>query len=154
MHHFFTKALATLLLAALPWTAFAQQSATRDDAIRFVRKAIDQLRQQGQEKALQDFNSPQGGYIDRELYIIVLDMDGVLLADPLHPKMVNKSLFDLRDVHGKYFVREELKLAREKGRGWVDFHWLNPVSKKMEPRSSYIERWGDLVVVTGVFHQR
>ncbi|SFV11509.1 cache domain-containing protein [Pseudoduganella namucuonensis] len=153
MQRYFVKLLATLLLGALPWTAFAQQPASRDDAIQFVKKAVAHLRQQGKDKALQDFNNPQGAFVDRELYIIVLDMTGVLLADPLHPKLINKPLFDLRDVNGKYFVREELKLAKEKGKGWVDFQWLNPVSKNMEPRSSYIEKVDDLIVLTGVFQK-
>lgn len=154
MQGHFIKLLAALLLCALPWAASAQQPATRDEAVQFVKKAAAHLRQHGRDKALRDFNAPQGAFIDRELYIIVLDMNGVLLADPLHPKMVNKPLADLRDVNGKYFVREELALARDKGKGWVDFQWLNPVSKNMEARSSYIERADDLIVLTGVFHQR
>lgn len=154
MQRYLIKLLAAMLLAALPWTAFAQQAASREEAVLFVKKAVAHLRQQGKEQALRDFNNPQGQFIDRELYIIVLDMNGALLADPLHPKMVGKALFDLRDVNGKYFVRDELKLAKEKGKGWVDFQWLNPVSKAMEPRSSYIEKADDLIVLTGVFQQR
>ncbi|CAN7417199.1 cache domain-containing protein [Pseudoduganella sp. LjRoot289] len=154
MQRYLIKLLAAMLLAALPWTAYAQQPASRDEAVLFVKKAIIHLRQQGKDQALRDFNNPQGPFLDRELYIIVLDMNGALLADPLHPKMVGKPLVDLRDVNGKYFVREELKLAKEKGRGWVDFQWLNPLSKAMEPRSSYIEKADDLIVLTGVFQQR
>lgn len=147
--------MITLMLCALPFAAHtAPQRAGRDDAVQFVRKAVAHIQSQGKDKALQDFNNAHGPFVERELYIVVLDMAGVLLADGRNPKLVNKSLIEVRDVNGKYFVKEELKLAREKGKGWVDFHWVNPVSGNMEARSSYFERVDDYIVLTGVYQQR
>ncbi|MES2262652.1 MAG: cache domain-containing protein [Pseudomonadota bacterium] len=144
-----------MLTGMLPLAVFgAPQQATRDDAIRFVGKAVAHIRQHGKERALQDFNNAHGPFVERELYIVVLDMNGTLLADGLNPKLVNKSLRDVRDINGKYFVREELKLAIEKGKGWVDFHWPNPASGALETRSSYFERVDDYIVLTGVYQQR
>jgi len=146
--------LGVLLAVSAPPRAGAQERpASRDEAVTFVKKAGAWLRQHGKEQALQDFNNPQGPFVERELYIVVLDLKGTLLADGSNPRLVNKSLIDLRDVNGKYFVRDELALAKEKGKGWVDFQWLNPLSKKMELRSSYFERVEDLIVLTGVYRQ-
>ncbi|RFP09278.1 histidine kinase [Duganella sp. BJB488] len=153
------KIVGLCLGALLAATALSPASAqdrlsTRDEAVSFVRKAAAYLRQQGREQALRDFNNPKGPFVERELYIVVLDLGGTLLADGSNPRLVNKSLIDLRDVNGKYFVREELKMARDTGKGWVDFQWLNPVSKTMEARSSYFERVDDYIVLTGVYQQR
>jgi cytochrome c len=147
--------MSTLLAAvALPPASAQAPQATRDEAVTFVKKAAAYLRQHGKDQALNDFNKPSGPFVERELYIVVLDLGGTLLADGSNPRLVNKSLIDLRDVNGKYFVRDELALAKEQGKGWVDFQWLNPVSKQMEARSSYFERVEDYIILTGVYRQR
>ena len=79
-------------------------------------------------------------------------MNGVLLADGNKPKLVGKALLDVKDINGKAFVREELEIARSKGAGWVDFVWFNPTTKAMAPRSSYFEKVGELIVLTGVYN--
>ena len=33
----------------------------------------------------------------------------------------------------------------------MDFEWVNPVSKKMEPRSVYLERLDDYFILSGVY---
>lgn len=139
-----------LLLAAL-WQAPAM-AASKDEAVGFVQKAVAYLKQQGREAALAEFNKPQGQFVNGELYVVVLDMNGVLLADGGNPKLVGKALLELKDVNGKAFVREEIELAKKKGSGWVDFTWLNPVTKSMASRSSYFERVGDVIVLTGVYN--
>jgi signal transduction histidine kinase len=30
--------------------------------------------------------------------------------------------------------------AASKGEGWIDYEWVNPASKKVEPKSTYVER--------------
>ena len=132
----------------------AGEHASKDDAVAFVKKAVAYFKQNGKDKALDEFNNPKGQFIDGELYIVVLDMDGVMLADGTKPKLVGKSLLDIKDVNGKQFVREEVDLAKSKGKGWVDFEWVNPVTKAMEHRSSYFERVDDLIVLTGVYNRR
>lgn len=152
---FFNYVIAILVAVLFHGAALAAAPhASRNDAVAFVKKAIAYLKQNGKDKALQDFNIPNGPFIDGELYIVVLDMKGVLLADGTKPRLVGKSLLDIKDVNGKPFVREEVDLARSKGQGWVDFEWVNPVTKTMEQRSTYFERVGDLIVLTGVYHQR
>lgn len=144
--------LAALLAAlSLPGGAMA---AGREEAQQFVAKAVAYLKQHGKDKALDAFSDPSGQFVAGELYIVVLDMDGVLLADGAKPRLKGTALRDIKDVNGKYFVREEVAMAKSAGKGWVDFEWLNPVSKKMEPRSTYLEKVDDLIVLTGVYRQR
>lgn len=147
--------IAILVAALFHGTVFAAgQHASRDDAVAFVKKAIAYLKQNGKDKALQEFNLPKGQFIDGELYIVVIDMNGMLLADGTKPRLVGKSLLDIKDVNGKPFVREEVDLAKSKGKGWIDFEWVNPVTKAMEQRSTYFERVDNLIVLTGVYNQR
>jgi signal transduction histidine kinase len=48
-------------------------------------------------------------------------------------------------------IQEMVKVAKEKGSGWVDFKWPNPVTKAVEAKSGYVERAGDLLVGSGVY---
>ena len=129
----------------------ADPRASKDEAVAFVKKAVDFIKQNGKEKAFAEFSKPKGQFVDRELYIAVLDMNGVMLAHGANPKLIGKSLLEIKDVHGKAFVREQVEVAKTKGSGWVDFEWVNPVSQKMEPRSTYLERSGDYFVLSGVY---
>lgn len=142
------------LLAAILLHGGGAAAASRDDAQQFVAKAVAYLKQHGRDKALDAFNDPAGAFVAGEMYIVVLDMHGVLLADSSKPKLKGMALRDIRDVNGKHFVRDEIALAKSKGRGWVEFQWLNPVSKKMEPRSTYLELAGNVIVLTGIYHAR
>src|SRR5438309_220261 len=106
----FLKLAITVLLAALlhPAAVAADEHASREDAVIFVKKAIAYIKQNGREKAMAEFNNANGQFIERELYIVALDMNGVMLADGTKPKLVGKNLLDIKDVNGKYFVREEI----------------------------------------------
>ena len=149
--HILKLVFAFLALAMSFGAPAAEPRASKDEAVAMVKKAIDYLRQNGKEKAFADFNAPQGKFVDRELYIVVLDMNGTVLAHGTNPKLIGKSLMDIKDMHGKAFVREQVEVAKTKGSGWVDFHWNNPVSQKMEPRSVFLERVGDYIVLSGVY---
>jgi signal transduction histidine kinase len=146
--------IAALLAFPFHAAVAADEHATRDEAVAFVKKAIAYIKQNGKEKAIAEFGNPQGQFIDRELYIVVLDMNGVVLASGANAKLVGKALLDIKDVNGKQFVREEIDVAKNKGKGWVDFEWVNPVNKKIEPRSVYLERVDDYYVLSGVYRQR
>jgi cytochrome c len=151
----FLRLFVVILFGAmLNSNAIAAGEQTRDDAITFVNKATDYIKQNGKDKALAEFNNPQGQFVDRELYIVALDMNGVVLASGANPKLAGKPLLDIKDQNGKAFVREQVDLAKSKGKGWVEFVWVNPVTKKMEPRSVYLERIGDYFILSGVFNAK
>jgi cytochrome c len=149
--YIFKLILALLSMVASVGLMAAEQQATRDEAVALVKKAVSYIKQNGKEKALAEFNRPQGQFVDRELYIAALDLNGMMLAHGANARLVGKSLLDIKDVNGKAFVRTEIEVAKTKGSGWVDFEWVNPVNQKMEPRSAYLERVDDYFVLSGVY---
>ena len=44
-----------------------------------------------------------------------------------------------------------IALAKGPGSGWVDYKWPNPITDKIEDKSSYIEKMGDYFVGVGVY---
>ena len=143
-----------VLLAAglLASSAHAQQPASREEAVAIVKRAAAYLKANGRQSALDEFNNPKGQFIDRELYIVVLDFDGLSLANGKNQKMVGKRLLELRDQHGRSFAKDAIEVAKSTGQGWLaPFEFVNPVTHKMESKTVYVERAGDLVVLSGVY---
>ncbi|MES2261379.1 MAG: cache domain-containing protein [Pseudomonadota bacterium] len=146
------RALAALLFACcMGQAAAAANVGTADEAVAMVKKAIAYLNANGKDKAFAEFNNPNGQFKDRDLYIAVLDANGMTLAHGGNAKLIGKQMIDLKDVDDKFFIKSFLDVARTKGSGWVDYKWPNPVSKVMEKKSTYVERAGDLVFICGIY---
>ncbi|MNR23206.1 Methyl-accepting chemotaxis protein 4 [compost metagenome] len=65
--------------------------------------------------------------------------------------MIGKDLIDIRDGDGKYYMRERIEIIKTKGKGWQDYKFLDPLTKKIEPKSMYIEKFDDLIVGCGIY---
>ncbi len=133
---------SVLLVSALPARAASARAA--EDATALVKKAVAFYKANGKEKALAEFNNPKGQFVDKELYIFAIDMSGTTLANGSNAKMVGKNTLELKDADGKPFIKQFIELAKTKGSGWVDYMWSNPDSKRMDAKSSYIEKVDDI----------
>jgi signal transduction histidine kinase len=149
--YLFKFILAVLVMSAGFSATAADQQASKEEAVALVKKAVGYVRKNGKDKALAEFSRPQGQFVDRELYVAALDLNGVMLAHGANPKLIGKTLLDIKDVNGKAFVQEQIELAKTQGSGWVEFEWVNPVSQKMEHRYTYLERIDDYFVLSGVY---
>ena len=129
----------------------AGDKGSANEAVALVKKAVDYMKANGKEKALAEFNNPKGQFIDRDLYIFVFDMNGKTLAHGTNPKLLDKNLIELKDADGKYFMNEFIEVANTKGKGWIDYKWTNPVTKALEPKSTYIEKAGDVMIGCGIY---
>ena len=76
---------------------------------------------------------------------------GIVMAHPINPSIVGKNLLDVPDASGKVYRREIIELAAKKGKGWVDYMYKNPVSGRIEPKTTYILRVGDVVLEAGIY---
>ncbi|HYD60128.1 MAG TPA: cache domain-containing protein [Noviherbaspirillum sp.] len=137
---------AAIMTLAAP--AFADDAA---DATAMVKKAVGYVKEQGRDKALAEFNNPSGMFKKGDLYIFVTDLQGKMLAHGANPKLVGKDLIDLKDSDGKLFVKEYIDLAKSKGSGWSDYKWVNPTTKAIELKSTYVEKVDDMVVGCGIY---
>lgn len=144
--------LAVLLSACLLLPAVVQAAEpTEKDAIAMVDKAIAFAKAQGKDKLIAEVNAKNPDFIQGELYIVVYALDGVRLAHPTNPKLIGKSAADIADVDGKEYGKEMIALANGKGKGWVDYKFKNPVSQKVEQKSSYAVKGGDFFVIAGIY---
>ncbi|WP_035064400.1 cache domain-containing protein [Nitratidesulfovibrio termitidis] len=151
MKYALRAALALLLVAALCPLASAQSKGSKDEAVAMVKKAVTYLKANGRDKAFAEISNPQGMFVDRDLYVVVYDMQGKCLAHGANAKQVGKNLMELRDPDGKYFVKERVELGKTKASFWQDYKFANPQTKLIEPKSMYMERVDDLLVGCGAY---
>ena len=93
----------------------------------------------------------QGRFVFREVYVFVLDANGVELVNPLFPALEGRNLIALQDAEGKEVIRDELLLALRNGSGWTAALWPDPRSGKPSRKISYVSRVttpeGEILVV-------
>src|SRR6516164_7777188 len=113
---------AALALYAFDAAADATR-ATEAEAQAMVKKAIQHYDKVGKDKAMADFSQSPGPFVDRDLYVVVDEMDGTVLAH-INPKIVGRNMIDLRDADGHYQIRERLDAAKTGTSGWQDFKFF------------------------------
>ncbi len=127
------------------------RNGSREEAVEMVRRAVDALEEFGHEQTFSDICNKLGPFCDRDLYVVVYDMGGKNLAHGANAGNVGKEMIDAKDGAGNLFVRERIEIIRNHGKGWQDYMFLNPISKQVEAKSMYLERYGDLIVGCGVY---
>lgn len=144
----FVVVLSVCLLASF---SFAQERGTAKEAKALLDKAVALIKAEG-DKAYPKIQDPKGEFINKDLYIYVATVDNAIVkVHPYAPGMIGKSWLTLKDANGKAFVEELVNGAKGKGKGMVDYSWTDPKTKKVEPKSSYFERVGDVVAVSGFY---
>jgi methyl-accepting chemotaxis protein len=126
----------------------------REQAVAWVKRAVEHLRQRGPERALADFSDPRGGFVEGDLYIVVLDTRGYVRANGGNPSIVGQNHWENLDADGTKHTQALINIARTRGMGWTDYRWPNP--KKggaVEMKSTYCELEGELVVGCGVYRE-
>jgi cytochrome c len=148
------------LLLVLPFFAgspanAASEFGSKDEAVAMVHRVEEMFDKDGVDatfKAVDDKSVTE--FHDRDLYPFIYDMSGRCVAHGARPALIGKNLLDLKDQDGKFLIREMIDLAKGPGSGWVDYKWPNPVTNKIEDKTSYIEKLGDgYFVGVGVYRQ-
>jgi hypothetical protein len=148
LKHLLGAAALGLMMAG---AAHGAEQGTAAEAEAMVKKAAVFIKSSGPDKAYDEFTNGKG-FKDRDLYIVVYDLNGKNLAQGANPKLVGKDLINLKDPDGKPLIQMFVELAKTKGKGWVEgYKFLNPVSQKIEGKAMYLERVGDTLVGCGIY---
>jgi cytochrome c len=145
------KKIFGVILISLLWVSFALAGGTANEAKVLVEKAAAYVKAEGKEKAFAEFSNPSGKFVDRDLYIFIVDFNGLTLAHGGNAKLVGKNMLELKDADGEFFIKKFIEVAKTKGNGWVDYKWVNPVSKKIEPKSTYIQKVDEYFLGCGIY---
>ena len=147
------KKAFTLLLIGLValFACNVYAEGTPAEAKALVEKAVKYLNTNGKENAFAKFNDQKGPFRKDDLYIFVLDMNGVTLAHGANIKFVGKDMIKLIDANNKLFIKEIVDKAKTQGSGWSDYKWTHPVTKQMVDKTTYFVKADNVIVACGAY---
>ncbi len=86
-------------------------------------------------------------------YFWINDTEPKMIMHPIKPSLNGKNLSNLKDVNGVYIFNEFVKVAKNKGEGFVKYHWPKPGFEEPVPKMSYIKyfpQW-DWIIGSGMY---
>jgi signal transduction histidine kinase len=142
----------SVLLATI--AAVMQASAgAPEDVQALVARATEHIRQYGREQAFEDFNRPDGGFVNGELYVFCIDGAGIQLANGGNPKLVGKNLSSLRDAEGKATTADMYHIGQTQGQGWYEYLWPNTARHRIERKVAFVVRIDDQTVCASGYYK-
>ncbi len=127
---------------------------TPAEAQAMLQKAFEHYESVGRKQALDDFTAKKQPFFDRDLYVVCISPNHLITANGGFPQYVNGSSDILRDADGKPLGEAVVDVVQTTGSGSVQYRWLNPVSKKIEPKTMYARKFGSDVCGVGVYSPR
>jgi len=124
---------------------------TPEEAKAMVEKAIACYKAEGREKAFSEISDPDGRFKKGDLYVFVYDMNGTAVARPVQKGLIGTNIITAIDGAGRPYVKERIELAKTKGKGWQDYRYFNPTTKKMEDKTAWIEMHDGYIFGCGAY---
>lgn len=143
-----------LMLAGITGCADSETSerGTLADAREMLERAATHYQQAGREQALQDFTAKQEPFVDRDLYVFCYGPDRKISAHAADAGLVGAPVDDLRDVDGQAFGTRIMEVADANPEsGQVEYKWMNPVTRQVEPKVSVVRKVGMDVCGVGAY---
>lgn len=142
--------IAMAFLATAGLAGAAGKKSTRADAEALVEKGITLFREKGADEAIRIINQRTKPFYDGDLYLFVIGPDGTIVAHGFDDTRLGIAADELYDEDGQPYGKLMLKLANEKG-VWIPYRQFNPVTKKVEPKTSLVRRAEGHIFGCGVY---
>jgi signal transduction histidine kinase len=130
------------------------QGHTPAQAENIVKRAIVYAQKNGLARLIQQTNQANGVFhvgSGSDLYLLVIDKKGIARANGYKVDIVGTNRLVVKDVDGKYYMRELLEQAKTKSSGWVDYKYADPINGKIEQKSTYFEIYEDVAICCGIY---
>ena len=142
-----------LASAVSDWHLGAREFGNAEQARALAEAGAQYVRTHGAERGKQAINDPQGAFVDRDLYLGMCDASGTIVANGGNPRVIGIDGNAVKDVQGRYFVKEIMRLGENPGTGWVGYQWQHPLTGQTMTKSAYVQAVGvdGLVISCGFY---
>jgi methyl-accepting chemotaxis protein len=124
-----------------------------DEARALVERALTLVQQQGRHAAQTALRSTEQGFVDRDLYVFMVDRDGRYLLHGAKPAMEGRRVHDLPGIDGDRFVRDAWAAAGHGG-DWIEYQILNPGTGQVQPKASWVQAVDGQAIIGCGFYRR
>lgn len=148
-------ALAMLLASvvqAAPAAPAVKHHSTQRQAHAFFVDAVKYFEANGPERSFSTFSNRHGKFVKKDLYVFVIDQKGVYRANGAAPEaLVGLNVLDSRDAAGTPLFRNMLDAVKDQEEATVRYMWLDRYTNKVEPKTTYLHRFGEYVLGVGYY---
>jgi Single Cache domain 2 len=130
---------------------FAADRGTPADAKVMLQQAIAYYKSVGRKQALTDFTAKKPPFGDRDLYVVCFSTEHIVIANGGFPNHVGSRGDVMKDVDGKGVAEVAWEVTSATGEGMVRYRWLNPATRTMEIKTTFLARVGADVCGVGVY---
>ena len=124
-----------------------------DEAMALVQRAQALIAQRGLAGASAELHSAEAGFVDRDLYVFVIDRQGQYRLHGAKPAAEGQRVHTVPGIDGERFVRDAWAAA-EAGGGWIDYSIVQPTTGTVLPKVSWVMPLpGDLLLGCGIYRQ-
>jgi cytochrome c len=102
-----------------------------------VNRAADLLEEKG-ASAFSEFRRKGSVWRYGDVYLFVVDLNGIVLFNAAHPNREGRDLLNERDADGKPFLRAFVEIVATDGAGWVDYMFPKPGQSAPSVKWSYV----------------
>jgi methyl-accepting chemotaxis protein len=111
---------------------------TADQARQLVFDAMVHIQTLGLEQAAADFQNRDGTFIDKDLYVFVIDRDGYYVVHGAMPDKDGTPLNEIEGLDADKLVADAWSVCDEEQGGWVSYSITNPLTGEIQAKSSYV----------------
>ena len=116
-----------------------------DEARVLVDRALKLIARHGLAGAMPELHSREAGFVDRDLYVFVIDKEGHYRLHGAKPAMEGRRVHEVPGIDGDRFVRNIWATPPEGG--WVEYDIVNPETGVVQPKASYVRAYDNRHVV-------
>ena len=117
----------------------------------YVDKATRYYDTNGLEATIAHYNSRDS--LENFFYLFLMDENDIYLAHPIREDLRGTDIKDVTgtDFEGNYYeLGKDIARATEEGH-WVEYIWLNPVSGREGPKTTWAIRYKGLIFASGYY---
>lgn len=131
--------ILSFIVVLMPLSAQAEERGTREEAVAICEKVAADFLANGEEATFKAVTEEKK-YNSKDLYPFIYNLDGVVIAIGQKANMVGLNRFDARDQlqGGKLYIQEMIELAKSGKPGWVEYKFVDPLTKVTLDKESYI----------------
>jgi Single Cache domain 2 len=147
----FVAAYALVLFFSAAALVAAAEFGTPGEAKAMLEKAVAAVKED-KAKALDMFNTGEGGFKDRDLYVFCANAsDGILTAHPYGYK--GKQLRDIKGYHGAPLGEMIMQNATEGTIKQTTYWWPRPGTDKPLEKTAFYTKVGDQICGVGFYKE-
>jgi len=153
MKKFAIFALAVVFAFVTAGNVFADEEALKKECVEKCEAALKLIKEKGLDAAKAEISKKDGPFVSANTYVYLQKMDGTMDAHPMKADLIGKNMIAIKDVNGKEFIKEFVKVAKEAGSGWVEYMWPKPGEEKPSPKNSYVLKVDDNTFVGAGYYK-